>query len=196
MAGSTNFVQINPAASNQQTDSTYDTYALTTGGIPVDSPIPSAWLNKALFQPSTFITALAAVIAAFGPGYTITDTSISALETQLTNFFALLVGIPTCVRTNKTGTYLSGTTYTNNSGKATFQEVTMTATGVNPGADFALTSIIAGVTGPAAWITNEQYGSQSIGFWVPNGATFSATAAQIDGGTAPFSISHWTEVSF
>lgn len=87
MAGSTNFVQINPTAANQQSDSTFDSYSLTTGGVGVDAILPSPWLNKAWFQSSTFVAALAAVIANFGPGYTITDTSISALQTQLLAFF-------------------------------------------------------------------------------------------------------------
>ena len=70
MAGTTNFVQTNPTKANQQDDATYDSYSLTADGIGVDAIMPSAWLNKAWFQSSTFVAAIAAVIAAFGPGYT------------------------------------------------------------------------------------------------------------------------------
>lgn len=90
MAGTTNFVQVNPTAANQMNDATYDSNTLTTNGIGVDAILPSPWLNKVWFQASTFITALAAVIAGWGTGYTITDASISALQTQLTNFFTLV----------------------------------------------------------------------------------------------------------
>ncbi len=88
MAGSTNFVQVNPGAANQQNDATYDSDVRTTGGVGVNAILPSPWLNKVWFQSSTFIAALAAVIAGSGPGYTITDTNIATLETELTAFFA------------------------------------------------------------------------------------------------------------
>lgn len=87
MAGSTNFIQPNPSAANQQNDATYASDSLTTGGIGVDEILPSAWLNKIWFQSGTFVAAIAAVIAAYGPGYTITDTSIATLETNLLAFF-------------------------------------------------------------------------------------------------------------
>jgi hypothetical protein len=87
MSGTSNFIQSNPSAANQQNDATYASDSLTTGGIGVGEILPSPWLNKIWFQSSTFVAAIAAVIAAFGPGYTITDTNIATLETNLTNFF-------------------------------------------------------------------------------------------------------------
>src|SRR5208282_529553 len=92
MAGTTNFVQTNPTAANQQSDGTYDSFSLTVDGIGVDAILPSPWLNKVWFQSSTFIAAMAAAIASFGSGYTITDTDISALKTQFTDFFNAVIG--------------------------------------------------------------------------------------------------------
>ena len=90
MPGATNFVQPNPSAANQQNDATFASDPLTTGGIGTDAVLPSPWLNKIWFQSGTFVAAIAAVISGWASGYTITDTSISALETQLTNFFTLI----------------------------------------------------------------------------------------------------------
>lgn len=87
MAGTTNFVQVNPTAANQQNDSTYDSYSLTTDGVGVNAILPSPWLNKVWFQCTTFIAALASVIANFGAGFTITDATIATLETNLLDFF-------------------------------------------------------------------------------------------------------------
>jgi hypothetical protein len=87
MAGTTNFVQTNPSAANQENDATYDSDSLTVGGIGVDDILPSPWLNKAWHQSSTFVCALAYVIANWGSGFTITDTSLATLKTNLTNFF-------------------------------------------------------------------------------------------------------------
>jgi hypothetical protein len=99
-------------------------------------------------------------------------------------------------RTDKTGTYLSGVTYTNSTSSSVYEEVTLTATGSGTGCEFILTSSINGLAGPTQWITNDGRGACSIGFWVPSGDTFSATATQNSGGAQPFSISKWTEDSF
>jgi hypothetical protein len=87
MAGTTNFLQQNPGAANQENDATYAADPLTTGGVGVDDLLPSPWLNKIWFQCTTFICAIAYVIANWGSGFTITDTSLSVLKTNLTNFF-------------------------------------------------------------------------------------------------------------
>jgi hypothetical protein len=112
MAGSSNFLQHNPSAANQENDATYNSDTTRTGGIGVDQILPSVWLNKVWFQASTFIAALANVIANFGSGYTITDTSISALETQLTNFFAALAGGGFTSGSNSNGTWVKDPTGT------------------------------------------------------------------------------------
>ena len=104
-----------------------------------------------------------------------------------------------CTRTDKTGTYSSGVTYTNSSGAAVFEEVTMIGPqNDNTGRNYEISCIVNGVPGLISAITNSSYGHASIGFWVPSGATFSATAAQTNGGIVypPASISQWTEVSF
>ena len=86
----TNFLQHNPGAANQESDATYATDTTRTDGIGVDQILPSPWLNKVWFQASTFVAAIANVISGWGGGYTITDTDISVLETNLTNFFSSL----------------------------------------------------------------------------------------------------------
>lgn len=83
MAGSSNFVQINPTAANQQTDLVFDGYSLTTGGIGVDATLPSAWLNKAYYQSSTFVAAFAQMMA--NKGYVVSDADLPTLEAVLAN---------------------------------------------------------------------------------------------------------------
>ena len=91
MAGTTNFLQTNPSAANQEDDGTYAADSLTTGGVGVDDILPSPWLNKVWFQCTTFICALAYVIANWGGGYTITDTSLATLKAQILAFFQSFV---------------------------------------------------------------------------------------------------------
>jgi hypothetical protein len=101
-----------------------------------------------------------------------------------------------CVRTSMTGTYVTGTTYTNSTGATVFEEVTMAGPGAGAsGEDFLLSSTINGAQGPSAGITNDSWGYAHIGFWVPAGGTFSATVSSPDGHTGE-TISQWTEVSF
>jgi hypothetical protein len=95
------------------------------------------------------------------------------------------------------GSYSAGSIYTNTSGSAVFEEVELTVTGPTgaTGSDNYLTYTVAGAThvGNGCW--NICNGVAQIGFWVPAGATFSATANHRDGGGTPV-ISGWTEVSF
>lgn len=192
--GTSNFLQHNPSAANQENDATYNSDTTRTGGIGVDQILPSVWLNKVWFQASTFIAALANVIANFGSGYTITDTSISALETQLLAFFNSF-GKLQATRTSKTGTYLSGITYTNSSGAAVYEEVTLLASGSCTGSDSYLAYSVNGVNYSGNGVWNQCSGHAQIGFWVPNGETFSVTVIHVDGGTTP-TIDSWTEVNF
>ena len=111
------------------------------------------------------------------------SSSISALQLQ-------------CIRTNKIGTYSAGITYTNNSGAAVFEEVTMV--GImdgSSGSDHWLKSTINGVAGPSSSFTNSTSGYAYVGFWVPNGGTFSVTITDHSGG-GPSTIYSWSEVSF
>jgi hypothetical protein len=83
MAGTTNFVQHNPSAANQEPDSTFDSDSLTTGGIGEDAIMPSAWMNKRWYQDSTFIFAFATMLAA--KGYSTSDANPSTLAAVLAN---------------------------------------------------------------------------------------------------------------
>ena len=83
MAGSTNFVQHNPGAANQEPDSAFDSDSLTTGGIGTDAIMPSAWMNKRWDQDSTFVAAFAQALA--NKGYVVSDANIATLETVLAN---------------------------------------------------------------------------------------------------------------
>ena len=83
MAGSTNFIQFNPTQSNQETDAAYATDPLVTGGVQLNNPLPSVFLNKLWYQDSTFIAAFANMLVA--KGYSPMNTSIGALEAVLAN---------------------------------------------------------------------------------------------------------------
>lgn len=79
----TNFVQHNPTAANQEIDSVFDANSLTTGGIGVDAIMPSDWMNKRWYQDSTFVTAFAQMLAA--KGYTTSDANVATLASVLAN---------------------------------------------------------------------------------------------------------------
>src|ERR1700761_4687015 len=79
----TNFVQFNPTQSNQQTDSQYQANELVTGGVQLNNPLPSAFLNKIWYQLSTFVSAFAQMLV--NKGYSPVDTSESALAAVLAN---------------------------------------------------------------------------------------------------------------
>lgn len=79
----TNFVQHNPTAANQEPDAAFDSNSLTTGGIGVDAIMPSDWMNKRWYQDSTMIAALAQMLAT--KGYSTSDANISTLASVLSN---------------------------------------------------------------------------------------------------------------
>lgn len=79
----TNFVQHNPTAANQEPDSSFDSNSLTTGGIGVDAIMPSDWMNKRWYQDSTFIAAFCQMLAT--KGYTTSDANITTLAATLAN---------------------------------------------------------------------------------------------------------------
>ncbi len=105
------------------------------------------------------------------------------------------VGAPVAAtRTDKTGIYASGVTYTNSSGSAVFEEVTMAGPGGGAtGSDHSLRATINFSVGPSSGIFNAADGYAYIGFWVPSGGTFSVSITDTTGTST---INQWTEVSF
>lgn len=195
MPATTNFLQWNPTASNQESDAAYTSDAQRTGGAS-SGEFPSPTANKLFYQSSTFVTALGQMLAT--KGYTTSDADISVLTAVLANLItnADLARLSIqATRTNMIGSYAAGSTYTNTSGKATFQEVTMTGpfTGAT-GSDHYLQSTVDGVAGPASGISNATNGYASIGFWVPAGSTFSVAITDTGGGTS--TLTGWAEISF
>jgi hypothetical protein len=83
MPGTTNFLQWNPGANNQETDMAYAADSQRTGGSPVGVPFPSPTSNKLFYQLSTFVTAFAASLT--NKNYSPNDSSIGALEAVLAN---------------------------------------------------------------------------------------------------------------
>lgn len=81
--GSSNFLQHNPTAANQEDDATYAGDSTRTGGIGVDQIMPSPWMNKIWYQSSTFIAAFAGALA--NKGYNLSDANLPTLEAVLAN---------------------------------------------------------------------------------------------------------------
>jgi hypothetical protein len=76
MAGSNNFLQWNPAENNMETDAQYLLDSMRLNGATAQI-YPSNLHNKFAYQATTFINALAQMIA--NKGYNVSDTSLSAL---------------------------------------------------------------------------------------------------------------------
>ena len=121
MAGTSNFLQHNPTAANQETDGTYATDSTRTNGVTLNETPPSNWFNKLAFQMSTFVAALASVIANYGAGYTIEDTSIATLETQLAAFFAAIAGASSAGKIVATWSGASGTLIDSGNGGSCYE---------------------------------------------------------------------------
>jgi len=108
-------------------------------------------------------------------------------------------GFGSCTRTNQTGVYVPGITYTNSTSSAKFEEVCMIGPeNDNTGRSYSIRATVNGTPGVVSSITNYSYGYASVGFWVPAGSTFSVSLTQDTGGTVypPPSIYSWFEVSF
>lgn len=83
MAGTTNFLQWNPGAANQETDAQYAADSMRTGGAPNGTIFSSSTANKLFYQLSTLAAALTQSLA--NKGYSPVDTSLSTLEGVLAN---------------------------------------------------------------------------------------------------------------
>jgi|GEM_PF-4716454 len=83
MAGTTNFIQFNPTAANQETDSAYSGDSQRQNGAINGQLFNDILANKAFYQWSTFITALANALV--NKNYSPNDTDINTLESVLAN---------------------------------------------------------------------------------------------------------------
>ena len=83
MAGTTNFIQFNPTAANQETDLAYSGDSQRQNGAINGQLFNDILANKAFYQWSTFITALANALV--NKNYSPMDTDINTLESVLAN---------------------------------------------------------------------------------------------------------------
>lgn len=83
MAGNNNFLQWNPNAANQESDAAYKADSMRSGGAGTGAIFPSVTANKAFFQWSTFIAAMAASLAA--KNYNMLDSNFANLQSALNN---------------------------------------------------------------------------------------------------------------
>lgn len=80
---STNFLQWNPGAANQENDAVYAADGQRTGGATLNAPFPSALANKLFYQVTTMVAALANALVV--KGYSPQDANLTALQTVLGN---------------------------------------------------------------------------------------------------------------
>lgn len=80
----TNLLQWNPTAANQENDGAYLADSQRAGGATDPSLFLAALANKAFFQWSTYLTALFQAFAA--KGFTTSDSNLSTLTAQCANF--------------------------------------------------------------------------------------------------------------
>jgi hypothetical protein len=83
MAGTNNFLQWNPAAANQESDSAYTADSMRSGGAGIGAIFSSQTANKAFFQWSTFVAAFAAMMAS--KNFNMQDGNLANLQTALGN---------------------------------------------------------------------------------------------------------------
>lgn len=88
----TNLLQWNPTAVNQETDSQYAADSTRAGGAVDPTIFLSVLGNKAFFQWSTYLTALFTAFA--NKGFTTSDSNISTLTAQCTHFLTTADVLP------------------------------------------------------------------------------------------------------
>ena len=79
----TDFIQFNPAAINQESDAQYLADSQRAGGYGVNNTVPSPLLNKFSYQTSTFCAAFCQMMAA--KGYSTSDADVNVLAAVLAN---------------------------------------------------------------------------------------------------------------
>lgn len=88
----TDFLQWNPAAANQESGSAYLADSQRSGGAVDDTPLPASLGNKVFYQASTFVAAFCRMMAA--KGYSTSDSDITVLQAVLANIVTEADGIP------------------------------------------------------------------------------------------------------
>jgi hypothetical protein len=83
MPPTSNFLQFNPGAANQESDATYLADAQRLGGFASQQLLPAVLLNKIIFQCAQFIYAFTQMKLA--KGYSMMDTNAGTLQGQLAN---------------------------------------------------------------------------------------------------------------
>jgi hypothetical protein len=81
---STNLLQWNPSAANQENDTAYAADSQRAGGATNPSVFPSILANKLYYQLSTYMTALFTAFA--NKGFSTSDASLATLTAQCMNF--------------------------------------------------------------------------------------------------------------
>jgi hypothetical protein len=83
MPGTNNFLQHNPGQANQETDPAYIADNIRNSGLGVDDIVPSPWMNKILYQTTTFVRAFTQMMA--NKGFNMSDADVVALTNILAN---------------------------------------------------------------------------------------------------------------
>lgn len=106
----TNFLQWNPNAANQESDATYGSDSQRSGGAGVGSIFASVLANKLFYQLSIFVTALATALR--NKGYTTTDGATSP-STALAALTAVLANLVTNADLQNSGAPYGGAFFSN-----------------------------------------------------------------------------------
>ncbi len=88
----TNIIQWNPSATNQETDAAYLADSMRAGGAVDPAVFLSVLANKAFYQWSTYLTALFNAFAA--KGFTTSDSNLSTLTAQCAHFLTTADVLP------------------------------------------------------------------------------------------------------
>jgi hypothetical protein len=95
MAGATNLIQVNPNLTGAESDSTYASDSIVTGGAIANTRLPAAFFNKFVAQVSGFIAAFAQAFAQ--KGYTLEDNNFAGMVNVLTQIVTNADNLPKLV---------------------------------------------------------------------------------------------------